>query len=126
VHIQERSKGYTVVWAVEGQLTALARGSPFDEPLRRAVLDRRRTIVLDLADVSLVDAGGLGLVLTTYLAAIEHRIALQLGNVPPRVRHLLEVTKLTTVLPVVASPPAGRTRHVHEGAARLDWAAVGT
>lgn len=125
MQIQERSLGDTVVWAVHGQLTGLARGSPFEAPLRRAALDRRRRIVLDLAEVSLCDAGGLGLLLTTYRAAIEQRIALQICNVPPRVHHLLELTKLTSVLPLVTSAWIGATRHVHEGVAGCDYPAVG-
>jgi ABC-type transporter Mla MlaB component len=106
MQIQERSEEETVVWTVLGPLTAVGRGGSFAGPFRRAMLDRRQAIVLDLGGVSLVDAGGLGLLVTAHVRAREHGIAFQLLNVPTRLCHLLELTKLATVMPVVESAPA--------------------
>ena len=98
--IQEYPTGDAVVWRLAGRLTGLGGTEPFDAALSRAVRDRRRAIVLDLGGVSLVDAGGLGLVATVCRLGAMHNLQLSLARVPPRVRRLLTVTRLATVLPM--------------------------
>jgi len=67
--------------------------------LRGAVLrgTHTRTVILDLAQVDRVDAGGLGVLLSLREWAYSHGIRFQLMNVMNQVEHVLELTKLDRV-----------------------------
>ena len=68
--------------------------------LREAVLRQThtRTLILDLAQVDRIDAGGLGVLLGLREWACSHAIRFQLMNVINQVEHVLELTKLDRVL----------------------------
>jgi anti-sigma B factor antagonist len=55
-------------------------------------------ILVDLSDVDFVDSFGLGDVLAAYLAARAVGCNLKLINVHPRVKDLLDITRLASVL----------------------------
>src|SRR5579864_7992681 len=57
-----------------------------------------RTLILDLAQVDRIDAGGLGVLLGLREWAYSHAIRFQLMNVINQVEHVLELTKLDRVL----------------------------
>jgi anti-anti-sigma factor len=67
--------------------------------LRNAVLRQThtRTLILDLAQVDRIDAGGLGILLGLREWACSHAIRFQLMNVTNQVEHVLELTKLDRV-----------------------------
>jgi anti-sigma B factor antagonist len=67
--------------------------------LRTAVLrqTRSRTLVIDLAQVDRIDAGGLGVLLGLREWAYSHAIGFQLMNVMNQVQLVLELTKLDRV-----------------------------
>ena len=67
--------------------------------LREAVLRQThtRTLILDLAQVDRIDAGGLGVLLGLREWACSHAIRFQLMNVTNQVEHVLELTKLDHV-----------------------------
>jgi len=67
--------------------------------LRNAVLSQTHTrmLVLDLAQVDRIDAGGLGVLLGLREWAYSHTIRLRLMNVMNQVEHVLELTKLDRV-----------------------------
>jgi len=58
------------------------------------------TVLADLSGVEAVDSSGLGSILGTYVSAKNDGCNLVLVNVHPRVRDLLNITKLTAVLEV--------------------------
>jgi anti-anti-sigma factor len=60
----------------------------------------KRTIVVDLADVRMVDAAGLGVFAMLAWWARAQEIELILANPNSYVRKLVEITKLDTVLQV--------------------------
>src|SRR5260370_24168658 len=68
--------------------------------LRNAVLRQThtRTLIVDLAQVDRIDAGGLGVMLGVREWACSHGIRFQLMNVMDQVEHVLELTKLDRVL----------------------------
>src|SRR4029077_10002792 len=88
--------------------------------LRDAVLSQTptRMLVLDLAQVDRIDAGGLGVLLGLREWAYAHAIRLRLMNVMNQVEQVLELTKLDRVFefcsvrdmfgllhPATATPP---------------------
>jgi anti-anti-sigma factor len=75
---------------------------PDAEVLRNAVFQqlRMRTLVLDLADVTAVDAAGLGILTSLSAWAKATRTALKLMNVTPKIEKLLELTNLKSAFEV--------------------------
>jgi anti-sigma B factor antagonist len=70
--------------------------------LRNAILTplHQRTVVLDLAEVSAVDAAGLGILVSLRTWAHATGTELKLLNVTPRVEQVLELTNLRSVFEV--------------------------
>jgi anti-anti-sigma factor len=75
---------------------------PCADTLRTAVLrqPRFRVVVLDLAEISAVDAAGLGILVSLRTWARTTGTALKLMNLTPRVEFLLEVTNLRSVFEI--------------------------
>ena len=69
--------------------------------LRKAVMTQERpNILIDLSDVTAIDAGGLGLLVELDQWADASHRTLVLLNPSPAVRNLLAATRLNSVLPV--------------------------
>ncbi len=70
--------------------------------LRTAVLSQRdsSTLVLDLAQVDCIDAGGLGVLVGLRAGARTNGIQLKLMNVTNRVQQVLELTNLDRVFEI--------------------------
>ena len=60
-------------------------------------LSRLRVVVLDLSDVEMLDAGGLGMLVSLHNWACVNGIQLKLVNPSKPVRKMLELTRLTSV-----------------------------
>lgn len=72
------------------------------DALRNAVLAQvdASAVVLDLAGVNTVDAGGLGLILELRAQTESKGIEFRLENVTALVRRILEITKLDSVFKI--------------------------
>jgi anti-sigma B factor antagonist len=77
-----------------------------DDSLRRAIYGHpdMSTAVLDLAEVTSMDAAGLGLLVELCNWAQANGTELKLLNVTPRVEHLLEITCLGRIFKVCSVP----------------------
>lgn len=87
--------GDTSVLRCHGRIVAGDAGSI----LRNAVLSRRHTrmLVIDLARVERIDAGGLGILLGLRESARSRAITFKLMNATKRVEEILEMTHLQPV-----------------------------
>src|SRR5215213_8505164 len=100
--IEERVFDEGVIWRLDGKVTGNSSGLLTDA-VGRAASRGSRWIVVGFADVSMVDAGGLGSIVTLYRASASSRIRLSAAAVPPRVHHLLALTDLTKLVPIFDS-----------------------
>ena len=66
----------------------------------KALLTEGSRIILNLADVTYIDSGGLGTLVALYTTARNAGGAIKLARLTPRVGDLLQVTKLVTVFDV--------------------------
>jgi anti-anti-sigma factor len=92
--VQTTNFGNVAVLCVQGRIV---RGET--EALRNAFLSQSSAsaVVLDLARVSTIDAGGLGLMLELREYAESRGIEFRLRSVSKLVRRILEVTRLDAV-----------------------------
>ncbi len=72
------------------------------DPLRQAVLAQKdaNVVMLDLAQVSTIDAGGLGVMLQLRQQTESRGVEFRLRNVTKLVRRVLEITRLDSVFDV--------------------------
>jgi anti-anti-sigma factor len=91
--------------ALRGRLDASTLPDVRDT-LRRALAAGSGDLVVDLADVDLRDAAGLGMLLTVHRQARQRGRRLVLTRVPPGVGRMLRMTRLHLVLVVETRTPA--------------------
>jgi anti-anti-sigma factor len=98
LHIEmEQTGDVTVLQCVGRMMNAEALGLVKDAVTRLSPL---RVIVLDLSEVEMLDAGGLGMLVSLRNWACANDIQLKLVNPSKLVREALELTGLTSVLHV--------------------------
>ena len=79
----------------------MVRGAALDAFRRRIEqLDRLRVLVLDLSDIQVLDAGGLGTLLLVRRWVTQNSAKLKLVDPPPFFRRLLEATRLSSVFEI--------------------------
>ena len=69
----------------------------------KGLISQGSRIILNLADVTYIDSGGLGTLVALYTTARNAGGAIKLARLTPRVGDLLQVTKLLTVFEVYNS-----------------------
>ena len=79
---------------------------PETEALQRAVrqaLETNKEVVLQMADVTLIDSGGVGALGAVYIAAHNRGAEIKLAALHPRVAEVLRITGLDMLFDVRAS-----------------------
>jgi anti-sigma B factor antagonist len=84
------------VIACQGRVLFGEEAAALRQELKR-VLSTRRQVVLNLSGVSYIDSGGLGTLVGVYSSARSAGADIKLTGIGPRLRDLLQVTKLVTV-----------------------------
>ena len=97
--VHARNLGDVTVLCLQGQIV-----NGETETLRKVALSQSRVsaIVLDLARVSTIDAGGLGLMLMLREQTESRGIRFRLMNASKNVSRVLEITRLDSVFEVTS------------------------
>jgi anti-sigma B factor antagonist len=105
--------GTTTVIGIGGELDALSR--PAVEPVLLRAVAAGPPVVVDLGALSFCDSTGLSLLVTTQERATAAGSTLAIRNASPRIRRLLEITGIDTLIalgdseastPIAGEPPA--------------------
>jgi anti-anti-sigma factor len=98
--VHEKNLGNVAILCVQGRIV-----NGETEILRKAVrsLSDVSAVILDLARVTAVDAGGLGVMLELRQQAELKGIRFELMNVTQWVRRVLEVTRLDSVFQITSA-----------------------
>jgi anti-sigma B factor antagonist len=97
-----RTKDGILIVDCVGRIVFGDESSSLRETVKKAIAENNR-IVLNLADVSYIDSGGLGTLVALHTTAQNAGGAIKLANLTNRVDDLLQVTKLLTVFDVYKS-----------------------
>jgi anti-anti-sigma factor len=81
----------------------------FDLQLMLPSGDAPRVNTFDLTDVPYIDSSGLGMVIRHYVRCKDHGVRFVAAGVGPRVLELLQLTKVDTVIPIIAAPEEAST-----------------
>ncbi len=95
--VEERRIRDVVVIALKGKLTLGEGVTRLKDKINSVLLEGFVNIVIDLGDVSYIDSGGLGQLVSTFTSVTRSRGTLKLVRVGRRAHSLLAVTRLLTV-----------------------------
>ena len=115
--VHAKNLGTVAIFCLQGRIV-----NGETQNLRNAVhsVSEVSAVILDLARVTAVDAGGLGVMLELREQAQSKGIRFELMNVTKLVRRVLEVTRLDSVFQITAGveffPAVSRSRQASLGA----------
>ena len=98
MHITTYAIGNEVVVKLHGKLTGLDAGDLLERAVDGFAVNGRRSIVLNLSEASMIDAGGLGSLIGAYRASLRNGVTLRLVHVPRRIHQLIMIARLSAVL----------------------------
>ena len=96
-------KGDVVVLTLSGRFSLGPATSEFRNAFRSQLDTGKRLFVLDLGDVSYVDSGGLGELISAYTSIRNAGGKVNVLKLTAKIRGLMQMTKLTTVFDVFDS-----------------------
>lgn len=97
MQIEERVVGEVTILDLKGKITLGDGDEVLKDKINSLVLQNRRRILLNLADVPYIDSAGLGEVVRTYTTVSRQGGQLKLVSLTKRITDLLSITKLLTV-----------------------------
>ena len=97
MQIEERVVNDVTILDLKGKITLGEGDEVLKDKINSLVLQNRRRILLNLADVPYIDSAGLGEVVRTYTTVSRQGGQLKLVNLTKRITDLLSITKLLTV-----------------------------
>ena len=97
MQIEGRVVGDVTILDLKGKITLGEGDEALKDKINSLVLQNRRLILLNLADVPYIDSAGLGEIVRTYTTVSRQGGQLKLVNLTKRITDLLSITKLLTV-----------------------------
>ena len=104
--INIRETAEAVILDLSGRITLGEPLAELRDSIREALADDRKSILLNLADVSYIDSSGLGQLISSYATTTSRGGQMKLLNLQKRVNDLMQVTKLLTVFETYTSEEA--------------------
>ena len=95
--IEERVVNDVTILDLKGKITLGDGDEALKDKINSLVMQNRRRILLNLAEVPYIDSAGLGEVVRTYTTVKRQGGSLKLLNLTKRITDLLAITKLLTV-----------------------------
>ncbi len=97
MQIHERQAGNVTILDVDGSLTLGDGEELLSEKVASLLQQGRKKVLLNLADVSHIDTGGLAAMVRAYTAVSRQRGSLKLLGLTKRIRGMLAITRLMSV-----------------------------
>lgn len=96
--VKERRVGSVVVLELEGRLTMGEATDKVDATLQKLIANGERAVLLDCARVPSMDSQGIKSVVWGVTSQEKRGGKLKLLKISPRVREVLDITRLLTVI----------------------------
>ena len=97
MQIEERVVNNVTILDLKGKITLNEGDEVLKDKINSLILQNRKRILLNLADVPYIDSAGLGEIVRTYTTVSRQGGQLKLVNLTKRITDLLMITKLLTV-----------------------------
>ncbi len=96
---KRQAEGVTIV-DLAGKVALGETNQQLHESMRQLVQEGKKNVVLNLANVTMIDSSGLGELVAGYATLEKNDGTLKLANIPDRILELMTITKLYTVFDV--------------------------
>ena len=104
--IRERTAGSVTILELSGRVTLGESGDTIEEKLQEIIARGPKGILLDLSGVEVLDSRGLKALVRAYISLQKRDAQLKLMKLPPRIRQVLQITRLLNVFEVYDSEEA--------------------
>jgi anti-sigma B factor antagonist len=101
--LNKRTVDGILAFECNGRIVFGDESSLLREEVKKVIADGQKRIVLNLAEVSYIDSGGLGTLVALHTTAHNAGGTIKLAGLNKRVGDLMQVTKLLTVFDVHTS-----------------------
>jgi anti-sigma B factor antagonist len=98
--IKERQAGPVVVLEISGRMTLTEGSDPLDSKLQDLIAGGVRAVLLDCSRVTGIDSRGLKALVRGLISMRKREGGVKLLRPSERERHLLEMTRLSTVVEI--------------------------
>ena len=105
MQIDERAVGEVTILDLKGKITLNEGDEVLKDKINSLIMQGKKKILLNLADVPYIDSAGLGEIVRTYTTVSRQGGQLKLVNLTKRITDLLSITKLLTVFETFDSEP---------------------
>ena len=96
--IEQRTSAGVILLDLHGRMTIEMGKSVLTERVRELLQQGHKQILVNAADIQQVDTSGLCDLVEAYLAVTRREGSLKLACLAPRVRKVLEITRLLTII----------------------------
>jgi anti-sigma B factor antagonist len=103
MQMTERQVGLVTILDLTGTITIGDEADGLKDKINSLILQDRTSVLLNLAEISYIDSGGLGQLVASHSSLAKTDGALKLVHVNKRNHHLLSITRLVTVFDVFDS-----------------------
>ena len=97
MQIAERQSGSVTVIDLSGKITLGEDGTLLKDKLHSLLHQGKKSVLLNLGQVTYVDSAGLGALVSAYTTVTREGGSLKLVNITKKLQDLLSITKLLTV-----------------------------
>lgn len=97
MQIDERTVGEVTILDLKGKITLNEGDEVLKDKINSLIMQGKKRILLNLAEVPYIDSAGLGEIVRTYTTVSRQGGQLKLVNLTKRITDLLMITKLLTV-----------------------------
>jgi anti-sigma B factor antagonist len=97
MQIEERIVDGVTILDLKGKITLGEGDEALKDKINSLLMQEKKRILLNLADVPYIDSAGLGEIVRTYTTVSRQGGQLKLVNLTKRITDLLMITKLLTV-----------------------------
>ncbi len=106
--IRERVAGKVTVVELTGRITLGPSADGVDERLQELIQSGVRALLLDLSRVEALDSRGIKALVRAFISMQKRDGQLKLMKPSPRIRHVLEITRLLQVFEVFEDEESAR------------------
>jgi anti-sigma B factor antagonist len=106
LRITDRDVSGVNVLDIEGRIVFGEESNAFREKVKSLLVAGKKEIVLNLANVTYIDSGGLGALVATFHSARAQGATLVLTNLGSKFKDMLQVAKLMTLFDAYDSESA--------------------
>ena len=94
-----REVGDVTILDLDGRIVLGDETGALREAVGRLIQTGKKNILLNLDGVGFIDSGGIGQLVSSYVTAQNQAASLKLLKLQPRVKGILHLTQVDTVLP---------------------------